>query len=113
MIAAALVPAARRAHGAERRLGPWIRQWKTPWSYDGPRGPAYWSTLDPAYTACAGKEQSPIDIRGVEKADLAALRFHYVSGPLRYLINNGKTVRVNYHGADNPNVLTVGDTRYQ
>jgi carbonic anhydrase len=90
-------------------------QWKTPWSYEGPRGPQHWGDLDPAYAACStGKEQSPIDIRGAEKADLPALRFDYHSGPLKYLINNGYTIRVNYHDApENGNFLIVGDTRYQ
>jgi len=88
-------------------------QWKTPWSYEGAEGPEHWAQLDPAYAACAGREQSPIDIRGAERANLPPLRFEYQSGPLKYLINNGKTVRVNYHGADNQNFLVVGDQRYQ
>jgi carbonic anhydrase len=88
-------------------------QWKTPWSYEGPQGPEHWADLDPAYSACNGHEQSPIDIRGAQRAALPPLRFEYQSGPLKYLINNGKTVRVNYHGADNQNFLIVGDRRYQ
>jgi carbonic anhydrase len=88
-------------------------QWKTPWSYDGADGPEHWAALDPAYAACNGREQSPIDIRGAQKASLPPLRFEYERGPLEYLINNGKTVRVNYHGADNDNFLLVGDQRYQ
>lgn len=86
-------------------------QWKTPWSYDGPRGNAHWAELDPAYATCkTGKAQSPIDIRTAEKADLPAIRFQYTSGPLHYLINNGYTVRVNYH--DTTNALVIGDKRY-
>lgn len=85
-------------------------QWKIPWSYEGPRGPAHWSTLDSAYSSCAGREQSPIDIRNAQKTDLPALRFEYTKGPLRYLINNGKTVRVNYH--DTANNLIVSGARY-
>ena len=85
-------------------------QWKTPWSYEGPRGPAHWSTLDSAYAACAGSAQSPIDIRSAEKAELSALRFEYTNGPLEYLINNGKTIRVNYH--DTANALVVSGVRY-
>jgi carbonic anhydrase len=98
--AALLLPAPARA------------QWKTPWEYVGPRGPAHWSELDPAYDACAGKMQSPIDIRHAHKADLPALQFDYKTGPLKYLINNGKTIRVNYHDAPGTgNVLIVdGDT---
>ena len=84
-------------------------QWKTPWSHEGPRGPAHWSTLDPAYASCAGSEQSPIDIRNAQKAELPPLRFEYTKGPLAYLINNGKTVRVNYH--DTANTLVVAGAR--
>jgi carbonic anhydrase len=89
-------------------------QWKTPWTYEGARGAGHWSDLDPAYAACnAGKEQSPIDIRRVEKAELPALRFEYRSGPLKYLINNGYTIRVNYHDAPGiGNFLMVGNKRY-
>jgi carbonic anhydrase len=90
-------------------------QWKTHWSYEGATGAEHWGELDPAYAACsAGKEQSPIDIRNAEKANLPTLRFEYQSGPLRYLINNGYTIRVNYHDApDTGNFLIVGNERYQ
>jgi carbonic anhydrase len=90
-------------------------QWKTPWTYEGATGAEHWGDLDPDYAACkSGKQQSPIDIRGAVKADLPALRFEYKSGPLKYLINNGKTIRVNYHDAPGTgNFLIVGDQRYQ
>jgi len=90
-------------------------QWKTPWSYEGPTGAEHWSDLDPEYAACnAGKGQSPIDIRNAEKAVLPAIRFEYKSGPLKYLIDNGHTVRVNYHDAPGSgNFLIVGGQRYQ
>ncbi len=79
------------------------------------KGPQHWSDLDPDYAACnAGKEQSPIDIRNAQKAELPAIRFEYKSGPLKYLINNGHTIRVNYHDAPGSgNFLIVGDKRYQ
>jgi len=88
-------------------------QWKTQWSYEGANGPEHWGDLDPEYAACKdGKEQSPIDIRSAKKADLAALRFEYKSGPLK-IINNGYTaVRVNY-SPGNGNFLIVGDKRYE
>jgi len=89
-------------------------QWKTPWTYEGATGAEHWADLTPEYSVCkSGKEQSPIDIRHAEKAALPALRFEYKSGPLKYLINNGYTIRVNYH--DEPgsgNFLIVGDQRY-
>lgn len=87
-------------------------QWRTPWSYSGARGPAHWAALDPEYAACAGKEQSPIDIRSAQSANLPALRFEFKPGPLR-IINNGYTaVRVNY-SPGNGNLLLVGGERYE
>jgi carbonic anhydrase len=88
-------------------------QWRTQWSYDGALGPEHWGDLDPEYAACkTGKEQSPIDIQNVEKAQLPAIRFEYKNGPLK-IINNGYTaVRVNYT-TGNGNFLIVGDKRYE
>jgi len=89
-------------------------QWKTPWSYEGATGADHWSDLDPAYAVCnVGKEQSPIDIRNAEKAALPALRFVDKSAPLKYLINNGHTIRVNYHTPGTGDFLIVGDKHYQ
>jgi carbonic anhydrase len=103
VVAAVLVPAGPQA------------QWKTHWTYEGATGAEHWSELDPEYAACnGGKQQSPIDIRDAEKAELPALRFEYKGGPLQYLINNGYTIRVNYHDAPGSgNFLIVGDQRYQ
>jgi carbonic anhydrase len=93
----------------------YVSPWKTPWDYEGPRGAEHWSTLDPAYAICnTGKEQSPIDIRDTEIAALPAIRFEYKSEPVRYVINNGYTIRINYHDAPGTgNFLIVGDKRYQ
>lgn len=90
-------------------------QWKTKWTYEGATGAEHWSELDPDWAACnAGKEQSPIDIRSAKKVELPAIRFEYKSGPLKYLINNGYTIRVNYHDAPGSgNFMIVGDKRYQ
>jgi carbonic anhydrase len=103
VIAAVLAPASAHA------------QWKTRWNYEGPTGAKYWSQLDPDYAICnVGKEQSPIDIQSAEKAELPALRFDSKSAPLKYLQNNGYTIRVNYHDAPGVgNFLIVGDNRYQ
>jgi carbonic anhydrase len=88
-------------------------QSNTQWSYEGATGPEHWGDLDPEYAACkVGKEQSPIDMRNAEKADLPAIRFKYKTGTLK-IVNNGHTaVRVNY-GPENGNFLIVGDKRYQ
>jgi carbonic anhydrase len=91
-----------------------MAQWRIHWSYEGKEGPARWSALAPEYSACAGKEQSPIDIRRAEKITLPPLRFEYSSEPLKYLINNGYTIRVNYHDAPGAgSFLVVGGQRYQ
>jgi carbonic anhydrase len=89
-------------------------QWTTAWSYEGAAGPDHWGDLDPAYAACkAGREQSPIDIRAADPTGLPAMQFDYHSGPLKYLINNGYTIRVNYHDAPGTgNVLTIGGKSY-
>jgi carbonic anhydrase len=103
-----LVPGGPQAQNPK----PVSTSWKTPWSYEGAKGPEHWGDLDPDYAPCKdGKEQSPIDIRSAEKADLPALRFEYKSGPLN-IINNGYTaVRVDYvHSGD---FLIVGEERYE
>lgn len=90
-------------------------QWKTHWTYEGTTGADHWGDLDPAYVPCKlGKEQSPINIETADKADLPALQFEYKSEPLKYLINNGYTIRVNYHGAPGAGgALIVNGKRYQ
>jgi carbonic anhydrase len=90
-------------------------QWKTHWTYEGKTGAEHWGDLDPEYAPCKiGREQSPVDIRHAERAELPALRFEYKSSPLKYLINNGYTIRVNYHDVPGTgNFLIVGDKRYQ
>jgi carbonic anhydrase len=90
-------------------------QWKTHWDYEGPRGADHWSELDPEYALCnSGKEQSPVDIQGALKAELPPLRFESRSRPLKYLQNNGATIRVNYHDAPGAGAsLRVGDLSYQ
>jgi carbonic anhydrase len=87
--------------------------WRTPWSYEGAKGPAHWAELDTDYAACsAGREQSPVDIAGATKTALPALHFAYTNGPVR-IINNGYTaVRVNYPRG-NGNFLTIGGARYE
>jgi carbonic anhydrase len=89
-------------------------QWKTAWSYEGAEGPEHWGDLDPAYAACKdGKEQSPIDVQNAKKARLPTLRFEYKSEPLKYLIDNGKTIRVNYHAPGSGSFFVVGNSRYE
>ena len=108
---AGLLPAvqAQEAQAGHKYVSPW----RTPWTYEGARGSDHWADLDPQYAACRGKEQSPIDIREAQKADLPALRFDYKSGPIPYVTNNGATIRVNYEAPGSGDFLIVGNTRYQ
>jgi carbonic anhydrase len=92
----------------------YVSPWKTHWDYAGARGPQNWGTLDPAYALCnQGHEQSPIDIRATQKLALPPLRFEYLSTAVKYVINNGATIRVNYHDAPGEgNFLQLADKRY-
>ncbi len=89
----------------------WAQTQKTPeWSYTGSDGPEHWGDLSPEYSACkAGKEQSPIDIRRAERADLPPILFDYRPATLR-LVNNGHTAQVNYPAGS---AITVGGERYE
>lgn len=107
-----LAPRPVQAQGAEGS-NPYVSPWKTPWAYQGPRGSAHWSELDPAYAACNGREQSPIDIRNPQKAALPALRFDYHPGQIRYVINNAYTIRVNYYAPGSGDFLIFEGMRYQ
>lgn len=93
----------------------YVPQWRTRWEYTGPRGVEHWSSLDPAYALCgSGQAQSPVDIGATVRSRLPALQFAYVREPLKYVINNGYTIRVNYHDAPGSgSYLTVGGKRYQ
>jgi len=58
----------------------YVSPWRTPWTYEGPRGSDHWAELDSQYAACSGKEQSPIDIQDTQKAnplDLVPLKRGY------------------------------------
>jgi carbonic anhydrase len=93
----------------------YVSPWHTPWTYTGSRGADHWSELDPSYAACnTGKEQSPIDIQtALTATNLPPVRFEYVSEPVKYVINNGHTIRVDYHDAPGAgSYLVVGEKRY-
>jgi len=95
-----------QAAGQEQYVSPW----RTPWTYEGAN---HWSDLDPEYALCnIGKEQSPVDIRNPEKTNLPALQFESTSAPLKYVINNRYTIRVNYHPG-NGNLLLAEGERYE
>ena len=108
LVALILVPASPKAQEADHSR--YVSPWKTPWTYEQSER---WAELDPAYAACNGKQQSPIDIRDTQKADLPVLRFEHASRPLKYVINNGATIRVNYYAPGSGSFVVVGGERYQ
>lgn len=64
------------------------------WSYSGTSGPENWAKLSPEYGACAGSNQSPINLSGLIDAELAPIAFDYKAGSAE-ILNNGHTVQVN------------------
>lgn len=109
IVALAGMPAGSQAQEAAP-AHKYVSPWRTPWTYEES---GRWGDMDPQYAACKGKEQSPIDIRRTQKADLPALRFEYKSGPIHYVTNNGHTIRVNYSAPGSGDFLIVGNERYQ
>jgi carbonic anhydrase len=67
------------------------------WSYSGEEGPENWGSLDSEYVACStGKNQTPIDIKGMVEAELPPIVMSYQANGGKGIINNGHTIQVNY-----------------
>jgi len=65
------------------------------WGYQGDVGPAYWASLQPEFSACLGKNQSPIDVAAQRvAAEMNPIRFDYEAGGYE-VVNNGHTLQVN------------------
>lgn len=64
------------------------------WDYTGATGPDNWATLSPEYGACAGSNQSPINLTGFIDAELPPIAFHYEAGSSE-IVNNGHTIQIN------------------
>ena len=52
----------------------------THWDYSGEAGPDNWAKLTPEFHACAGKNQSPVDLDGFIEAELTPLKLSYTAG---------------------------------
>jgi carbonic anhydrase len=81
------------------------------WRYEGDAGPAHWGELSADFQVCRlGLEQTPIDLAGAVKADVAGpVEIGYRAMPLR-ILNNGHTVQVN---ADPGSACMIGGSRYE
>jgi carbonic anhydrase len=80
------------------------------WTYGGQTGPAHWGDLDKENALCKlGKEQSPIDITGGQKADLEPIVFAYNSSPAD-IVNNGHSIQIN---VANGGSIRVGAAEYK
>lgn len=69
---------------------------KSSWSYSGDTGPENWAKLSPKFADCAGRNQSPIDLKGFVEAKLPPIKINFQPG--QQVINNGHTIKVNYAG---------------
>lgn len=64
------------------------------WSYSGDSGPEHWADLSQENAACAGAEQSPIDLGNAISADVEDIVLHWAT--FRPLVeNNGHTIQAN------------------
>lgn len=64
------------------------------WSYEGETGPNNWAKLSPENSACAGSNQSPINLTRFIDAKLAPIQFDY-RHDAQEILNNGHTIQVN------------------
>ncbi len=80
------------------------------WGYGSEGAPAAWGALKPEYLMCGiGNRQSPIDIRGGIRVDLAPIEFDYRASGFN-VIDNGHTVQANVGYG---NAITVNGQRYE
>ena len=72
-----------------------MRNTPASWGYEPHNGPALWGTLDRAFCACAlGTEQSPIDLTGGRRVELAPVGFDYRRSRIE-VENTGHTIQMN------------------
>lgn len=110
LLSAAAIPRFAATQTQQPAHEQYVSPWRTPWTY---AEASRWSDLDPDYATCnTGKQQSPIDIHNAQKAALPPLQFESKLGPLRYVTNNGHTIRVNYQPG-NQNFLVADGKSYE
>ena len=79
------------------------------WGYEGAQAPEHWGSLDPGFAVCSdGREQSPIDLTGAERAALSEIVFEYAPSPIS-ILNTGHSIRVDYQAGSG---IVLDGTRY-
>ena len=66
------------------------------WGYSHQNAPSHWASLDQKYQACAGFNQSPINISQTTKSQLERLKLNYTSTS-KSIVNNGHTIQVDFN----------------
>lgn len=80
------------------------------WSYEGKTGPEHWGELQSDFKVCQlGLDQTPIDLAGGIRGEVAKPTMDYKPLPLR-IVNNGHTIQVN---ADSGSSCVVDGTKYE
>jgi carbonic anhydrase len=79
------------------------------WGYEGSKGPAQWSRLDPAYADCAGSSQSPIDLDRGEAVAPPPIAVAYQPSPVT-IENNGHSLQASYAPGSS---IVLGGTEYE
>lgn len=79
------------------------------WSYEGDTGPEHWAKLAEANAACAGSEQSPIDLTKPFEAEVEEIEVEW-SAFAPVVLNNGHTIQAN---AAEGQTTRFGDATYE
>jgi len=80
------------------------------WGYQGAEAPEYWGRLAPEFITCdTGKNQTPINIAGAIKANLAPLVINFHANK-QSVINNGHTIQVTAEGGSS---IVVDGERFE
>ena len=65
------------------------------WGYSGSEGPENWSMLHDEFSACSGKNQSPINLTNFIESELPPIEFDYGVGGEK-VHHNGHTMQVDF-----------------
>ncbi|HLL23619.1 MAG TPA: carbonic anhydrase family protein [Kofleriaceae bacterium] len=78
------------------------------WTYAGETGPGLWASLDPAWVACKGGQQSPIDLE-LHASKASPIEFAYRPSTA-HVVDTGHTLQVNLEAGSK---ITIADAAYK